>query len=179
MSRDGDQAVGVCEFRIGRLIESLAEGGVESFEDEAAFAAAADSGDDDKLSEGDADIELIEVVSSGSFEVNGSGVVGLCLGSRLGFGESSGEEGCCQRIVAVEQRVGGALKDELSAVLPGSRPDVDDLVGGGDHRRIVFDDHHTVASFDQLFDHAQQPSDVFGVQSGGRFVEDVEGVDEV
>ena len=71
------------------------------------------------------------------------------------------------------------MKDESPAVLPGPRPDVDDFVGGGDHRRIVFDDHHTVASFDQLFDHAHHPSDVFGVQSGGRFVEDIKGIDEV
>jgi hypothetical protein len=63
-------------------------------------------------------------------------------------------------------------------VLAGAGPDLDDLVGGRHDGRIVFHDEHGVAGVPQPDQQRGHRVDVGRVQSGGRFVEDVEHLDQ-
>jgi len=51
-----------------------------------------------------------------------------------------------------------------------------DPVGGADHVEVVLDDDDAVSGVHQPLQHRQQPGYVGGVQSCGRFVEQVEGM---
>ena len=53
---------------------------------------------------------------------------------------------------------------------------VDDPVGGLDHIEVVLDHQHRVAQVDQAVQHFEQFADVGEVQSGRRFIEQVDGL---
>ena len=72
--------------------------------------------------------------------------------------------------------LGRTFGDDEAAAATAFRTEVDDPVGGLDHVEIVLDDEHGVALVDQSVQHVQQPTDVFEVQTGCWFVEDIEGV---
>src|SRR5262249_8468607 len=55
------------------------------------------------------------------------------------------------------------------------RSQVDDPVGRLDHVEIVFDDDDGVAQIDEAIEHVEQLTDVVEVQTGRRFIEDVDG----
>lgn len=71
--------------------------------------------------------------------------------------------------------LGGALGDDLAALVSGFRSEVDDPVGGFDNVEIVFDDDDADAFFDQALEDGQEQADVVEVEAGGWFVEDDEG----
>lgn len=52
---------------------------------------------------------------------------------------------------------------------------VDDMVGGLDNVKVVFDHHHRIAARHQTLEHFQQAMDIREVETGGGFVQDVEG----
>jgi hypothetical protein len=57
---------------------------------------------------------------------------------------------------------------------PPAPPHVNQPVGGLDHIEVVLDHHHGVAMVAQGGDDLQQQRDVLKVQTGRRFIEDVE-----
>ena len=69
---------------------------------------------------------------------------------------------------------GGALGDELAAVLAGFGAEVEDPVGGFDDVEVVLDDEEGVAGIDEFLEYGEEVFDVGKVQAGGGLVEDEE-----
>src|SRR5581483_10539501 len=63
--------------------------------------------------------------------------------------------------------------DNLAAGIPAFRTQINNPVGAFDHFQIVLDHDYGVASVAQLHEHLQQFLDIGEMQSGGRFVENV------
>ena len=74
--------------------------------------------------------------------------------------------------------VGGALGDDVAAVLAGARAHVDEVVGGAHRPLVVLDDEHRVAEVAQPLERRDQPLVVALVQPDRRLVEDVEHADQ-
>ena len=78
----------------------------------------------------------------------------------------------------VEQPRDGAGVDHLTAVLAGTRADVDDPVGRGDGVLVVLDDDEGVAEVAQPGQRLDEPVVVALVQADRGLVEDVEHADQ-
>ena len=65
--------------------------------------------------------------------------------------------------------------DDAPAATTTFWAEIDDVIGAFDDVEVVLDDDHALAVIDETAEHLQQAGDVFGVQAGGWFVEDVEG----
>ena len=81
-----------------------------------------------------------------------------------------------QRPRVAPQALERALEHDASALLARAQPEVDDVVGDGDHVRVVLDDEHGVALIAKLPQDPDQPQVVAGVQPDGRLVEHVQRV---
>src|SRR3972149_4925755 len=66
------------------------------------------------------------------------------------------------------------LGDDFSALIAGSRSHVDNVIGGQNRFRVMFDDDHAIALIAQLFEQREQPRVVDLMQSDARFVENIE-----
>ena len=82
------------------------------------------------------------------------------------------------RLVALEQPLQVARVDDLAAVLPRRRADVDDVVGLDHRGLVVLDDDQRVAEVAQPHERVEQPPVVALVQPDRRLVEDVQHADE-
>ena len=78
-----------------------------------------------------------------------------------------------KRMRRVADVLGCALRDDLSAVLAGARPHVDDIIGRQDRIGVVLDDDHAVAEVTQVLERRQQPVVVALMQTDRRLVEHV------
>jgi len=67
--------------------------------------------------------------------------------------------------------LGRPLGDDIAALLAALGPEVDHVIGGLDHVRVVLDDDHGVAQLDESVQHVEQLLDVCEVQAGGGLVE--------
>ena len=83
-----------------------------------------------------------------------------------------------QRALRLRKRAGPALKDDLTAMLAGTRPDVDQPVGRLHHLGVVLDHDQRVAGIAQPLHHADDAADVACVKTDGGFVEDEQGIHE-
>ena len=72
--------------------------------------------------------------------------------------------------------VRGAGGDDLAALVAAVGAEVDDPVGGFDDVEIVFDDDDGVALVDEGVEDFEEFADVFEVEAGRGFIEDVEGL---
>ena len=80
--------------------------------------------------------------------------------------------------VAGPQALDAAFEDHLATGSAGAGAQVDDVVGGHDHLRLVLDHEHGVALVPELAQQAVHPLDVVGVEAGGGLVEDVGDIGE-
>ena len=71
---------------------------------------------------------------------------------------------------------GSAFGDDGAAVLPAFGAHIDNPVGGFDDVEVVFDDNHGVAARDEFVEDGEEAFDVVSMETGGRLVEDVEGL---
>ena len=71
-----------------------------------------------------------------------------------------------------------ALENNATTLLPCSRSDLDNLVGNSQHRFLVFDKHHGVSTVTQAFNCHGQLTHILRVQADGRFIENIQHVDE-
>ena len=71
-----------------------------------------------------------------------------------------------------------ALGQELAAELAGAGAEIEQMVGGAEDVGVVLDDEDGVAEVAQLFEDANEPGGVAGVQADGGLVEDVERADQ-
>ena len=70
-----------------------------------------------------------------------------------------------------DELLGSAFEDDPTAVVTGSRAEVDDPVGVRHHGLVVLDDDDGLTGIDESIEQAEQLLDVGQVQSGGRLVE--------
>lgn len=66
--------------------------------------------------------------------------------------------------------------DYFSALVTTFRSQIDDPIGGLDHIQIVFDDNDRVAAIDQLMEEMEQNPNVFEMQAGRGFIQNVKGL---
>ena len=80
--------------------------------------------------------------------------------------------------VAGPQALDGALEDHLATGSAGAGAQVDHVVGGHDHLRLVLDHQNGVALVPQLTQQGVHPLDVMGVEAGRGLIEDVGDIRE-
>ncbi len=135
---------------------------VEAIADEGRLARAGHTGNGDELAERDRDVDVFEVVLRGTADLDMPRV-----GTEVAFVLDFLVAGCDPRRAGVH---------EASAVLAGAWTEVERVVGTGDDRRIVLDDHHRVCRIAKATQDRQQPLAVAGVKADRRLVDDVQGL---
>ena len=80
----------------------------------------------------------------------------------------------CEAFAGFGYNFGCAAGDELSAAASAFGTHVDDIVGHFDDIEVVLNHDDGVALLDQSVEHTEQYADIFKMQSGGGFVEDVD-----
>ena len=81
-----------------------------------------------------------------------------------------------ERVVAIgEQPFESALVDDVAAVLARARPQIQQVIGGAHHFRIVLHHHDGVAQLAQFLEDADQPPGVAAMQADRRLIEHVAG----
>ena len=140
----------------------------EHVPDERAFAGSCHAGDHGQHVQRDIHRHVFQIVDTGvphrkkGFRRPGLVFQGdYLLHGLAGFG--AGEQ---QRFVT-------ALKQNLTAVFPRKRPDIDDLVGNGDHIPVVLHHQHRVALVPQALQKPGHAVHIPGVHSGAGFIKDV------
>ena len=148
----------------------------EDVEGEGGLTAAGESGDDDKFVEGDVERDVFEVVvaeaGEGDLRFFGGFFASYFFGQGVGRGEGFAGFG-----FAFGELFGGAGEGDLSPFGAGVGADLDDVVGVFNDVELVFDDEEGVAGVGEAMEDAEEDFDVSEVKSGGRLVEDEEGVD--
>ena len=136
--------------------------------DQRALARAGHAGQHDQHAERDVDIDVLEVVGAGAahLEPVRRRAHGR-LHRRAVVQVPAGQRG------AGAQALDRALEDHLAARRPGTRAQVDDVVGDGDDLGLVLDDEHRVALVAQAQQQAVHPGDVVRMQPDRGLVEDV------
>ena len=71
----------------------------------------------------------------------------------------------------------GALEHDVAAAAAGLRADLDDVIGGADHRFVVLDDDDGVSGVGERANDRDEAVDVARVQADAGFIEDEERVD--
>src|SRR6266581_6129448 len=72
-----------------------------------------------------------------------------------------------------------AGKKQLAAEFARARPQIDDAIRGLDGVGIVFDNQHSIAQIAERLENVDEPLRVAGMETDGRFVENVERADEM
>ena len=145
---------------------------VEHVADQRALAAAADPGDADQPPERDLYREVLQIVQACAAHLDAIRRLRPCAAAqrvdqRLAQ-KSPGHR--LLRALHVPQRPGG---DHASAVDPGARPEIDEVLRGADRLLVVLDHDHGVPGFPELLERREEQAVVPGVQADGRLVEDV------
>ena len=89
-------------------------------------------------------------------------------------GEDAGEPIACMRVRVANDFFGCAGGDDLTAGGAAFRTEVDDPVGGFDDVEVVLDDEERSAAIDEFLEGHEELADVFKMQAGGWFVEDIQ-----
>src|SRR5664280_1044076 len=141
--------------------------------DQRALAGAGDAGDDDEHAERDIHAHILQVVLVRMAKLEPAG-------RRAGPGLEPGPvaEMAPGERVAGPQALDGALENHLATGSAGAGAQVDHVVGGHDHLRLVLDHQHGVALVPQLAKQGVHPLDVMGVEAGRGLIEDVGDIRE-
>ena len=149
---------------------------------EGRFARARNSGEADEEAEWQVDIELFQVVASGTTNRD------FGFTARSAFGGHRNEFFTTQPAAGFvgSKRFFGfdfgavwrALIDDVAAVLACAWAEVDEMIGGAHHRVFVFDHHQRVSLVAQAVHDADEAIDVAGVEADGWFIEHEERAGE-
>jgi len=142
-----------------------------------AVSGAADAGGRGESTEGEADIDAVEVVPAGPLERDPAGDVVTFEGASRtaqrmdgGFAKELSGEGAFVR----HDLLHGSEGDDLPPPGAGTRTHIDDMVGSGDRLLVMLDDHHRVPEITQAAKRAEKAVVIPLVQADTRLVEDVE-----
>ncbi len=159
----------------GVLAQAAANGRIKRVLHQRALARSAHAGDQAEQSEGKLDGDALQVVAAGAGQANPA-VIGrpaaapgdrAAAGGEILAGEAAG------RLLHLLRR---SLKDDASAALARSGPDLDHLVRRADHRLLVLDDDDGVRPPLEPPHGVHQSLHVAGMQADRRLVEHVEHV---
>src|SRR5882757_8063697 len=145
---------------------------------ESRFAGAADAGYDGKRVQRNHEVDILEVVHRGAKDAEKFSA-GLMPDVRNGNAEFAAEVFSGERLLIVEHVGVSAGEEELAAEFACAGAEIDDVAGGFDGVRIVFDDENGVAKVAQGFEDVDQALRVARVEADGRLVENVKRADEM
>ena len=159
--------------RLARAVELAGERPVEDLRDERALAAAGHAGDRHERPERDAQVDVAQVVLARAAHAQRLAVAASPL-RRDRDRALAAQEGAGDRARLGEDRSERPVGDDLAAVLPGPRADVDDPVRGPDRLLVVLDDEDGVAEVAQPGEGRDELRVVALVEPDRRLVEDVQ-----
>ena len=165
----GDAAVAA--GHLGRLVIVAGQGGVEDLAHQRRFARAAHAGNDGHHAQRELDVDVLEVVLCGAFDLDVLAPLAASLGQ--GNGQRTGEVFGGVTLGGLGQLVDGSLIGDTSAVAACLGTHVNQVVGTADDVLVVLDHHHGVAHLLQHAQHMDQPVGVARMQADGWLVEDV------
>ena len=153
--------------------QMVAQGRIERMLDQRAFARARHASYSDKRPQREADLYMLQVVFTCARERELGAVLQRALASTLApvpaiAHVAPGEGG---RVLG--QFLQGPSRHHLSALLPGARTKVDDVVSLADGLFIMLHYHNAIALVLQTVQCAEQLGIVARVQTDGGLVEDV------
>ena len=167
---------------LGELVALGQQALVDDLVEQGGFAGAGHAGEGHETVEGEAEVEVAEVVFVDAGEDQPRMLAGslhyFAAGGRRGNGLAAGKVGAGERGGVGEQGRQVALENQVAALRAGDGADFQHVVGGADHGLVVFDHDHGVAGVHQGADDPQQAIDVARVQADGGLVEDEQGVGE-
>lgn len=156
--------------------------GVDGFESEAGFSATAWATEDRHLVQGESQVDMLEVVHGSAADDEGGLGRGFGgFGAKLGFldrflgGVIFFEGNAGVGFFDFDKVLGSRCSDDLTA---GSSPfgtEVDDPIGGLDQIEVMFDDDDRIPAIDETLEDLKEHGDVGEMETGGGFVQDVEG----
>ena len=157
-----------------RAIKLPGERAVQNVVDQRGFARAGNARHHRHHAQRKSDVEILQVVfaRAQNRDARCRWHGGVRAASRSAA--AAGDVGAGQRIGSFHDLVRRALRDQLAAVTPRARAEVDHVVGAADGLFVVLDHQHRVAEIAQLFEREQQTVVVAMVQSDGRLVEHVQ-----
>src|SRR6267154_5042871 len=168
----------VAEFFFAGVILFCGERAEEDVVDESGFAGAADAGDNGERVQRNHQIDILEVVHRGAKDAEEFSA-GLMPDVRNGNAEFAAEVFSGERLLIVEHVSVSAGEEELAAEFACAGAEIDDVAGGFDGVRVVFDDENSVAEVAQGFEDVDQALRVARVEADAGFVENVERADEM
>ena len=141
--------------------------------DQGTFTAAGNSGNADKFAKWNLDIDVLQIVLPRAFNHQRCTIAFASFRGHWNLFRAAqvlpGE-----RLFAVHDilhRTGG---NHPAAVLAGTRPHVDNIIGGAHHALVMFDHQYSVADVPKPFQRLDQPVAVGQMQTHGRFIADIE-----
>ena len=158
-------------------VNPVCQRGVENLVDQRRLARTTHSRDNDELAQREGDIHVLQIVLTSALDdqlPSGSGT----SARRQRDGPLARQVGTRQRPLAVQQIVDGSRDDDLSAVLAGSRADIDNPVGDANGVLVMLDDDERVPEIPQPDKGVDETAVVALVQADGGLVEDVEHTDQ-
>src|ERR1700682_2240937 len=156
-----------------RTIEVLRQAAIQNVAHQRALARAADAGDTDQLAQREIHIDVLQVVLGGATH-NDHLAVTLAAPPRQRDRSLTAKKRARDRLGRFQDVVERPGGDNVSAVLAGSRSDVDDEVGRPHRLFVVLDHDHRVADVSQRQQRGDQLSVVSLVQADRRLIEDVQ-----
>ena len=146
---------------------------VENVLDQRRLAAARDTSHGDEESEGNLDIEIAQVVLARALDADHP----IRIHPATHFGnrdlDFAAQVSPRDRLGVGPHFVDSSFSDDESAVLSGSRTEIDQVIGGLHRLLVMLDDDDSVAEVAQLTERVEQPGVVALVQTDRRLVEDV------
>src|SRR2546427_743948 len=158
-------------------LERARDGAVERVVDERGLAGARHAADDRERVERNPDRHVLEVVLARAHEdeVAPAGAAHGRDRDRLASGDvTRGER--ARRPLELRLRAG---EDDLAAPLARARPELDDVIRGGDELAVVLDHDDGVTRLGEVATELHEAHRVARVQADRRFVEHVERADEL
>ena len=125
------------------------------------------------MAQGDLNVDAPEVVLSSSPDSYGLAVALSSLAGHWNLLRAT-QILAGERLRGVDDRLYGTFSYDMSAVLSGARPEIDDVIGGTHYRLIMLDDQHRVSYVAQVLESADKTVVVRGMKSYGRLVAHVQ-----
>src|SRR2546430_1149426 len=168
----------VAELFFAGVILFCGERAEEDVVDKRGCAGAADAGDHGERVQRNHEVDILEVVHRGAKDAEKFSA-GLMADVRNGNAQFAAEVFSGERLLIVEHVSVSSGEEELAAEFACARAKIDDVAGGSDSVRVVFDDENGVAKVAQGFEDVDQALRVARVEADGRLVENVKRADEM
>src|SRR5271170_6919172 len=160
----------VGSFAFTQLVRN---GAVEDIVNERGLARSRDAGDADEHVQRYLDIDALEVVAACAAQLEAF-LSGFTAARGNGDGELSVELAAGDGVRVALDLFNGSGGEDAAAELACSRTEVEEIVGGADHVRVVLYDEDGVAEVAEVVEDADELGSVARVQADGWLIEDVE-----